>query len=304
MPLVTFNCLQLPYLVIVLTFLSDFRILTHMHLLFFYLIMSSHSGVIITDNVWVYGDDHTMRSLHTGDVVSIISYEDEMVHIEHDNAPYRVFKDVLIDFETEIAAEKLFVFARGYFDEEEYRKSARLFDAFIEYFSTSVYSAEALYYTGLAYEKIAQTHTETDTFPGLVFREELKQWLYTGNAYTMLLQLLPESSFAPKAQYRLLHIERMKNLPWQDSVVLIEKERTLWLEFAARYNDTDEYVLALLEAAYLNRVLFEITGDGDCKNGALELYQKISSEFPNSLAEAQAKLYIIEIKRGINIYRY
>ncbi len=275
-----------------------------MHTLLLCLIVSTHNGVIITDNVWVYGKDHAMHALNTGDVVIITSYEGEMVNIEYENAPYRVFGDILIDFDSEIAPEKLFVFARGYFDEREFTKAACLFDVFTTYFGTSVYFPEVLYYSGLAYEEIARTCSADDTLPEMAYSEYLKRWVYSGKAYRTLIERLPTDAFAPKAQYRLLHIERMKNLPWQDSVMLIERERARWLEFAARYSDAEEYVLALLEAAYLDRVLFEITGNADYKNGALELYQKISSEFPNSLAEAQAKLYTIEIKQGINIYRY
>lgn len=268
-----------------------------------FLIALSH-GAIITDNVWVYGEDHAIHVLQTGDVVTITSYDSAMVQIEYENAPYRVLKDVLIDFDSEIGAEKLFVFARGYFDEREFRKAARLFDVFTTHFDTTVYYAEALYYCGLAYEEIARTCSMRDTVPEMVYNEYLKQWVYTGKAYATLTEQLPESFYTPKAQYRLLCIQRMRHLPWQDSAVAIETERSQWLEFAARYPHTDEYVLALLEAAYLSRVLYEMSGRTDDKNTAVRLYNLILSEFPETVAAAQARLYIFEIENEEHIYKY
>lgn len=267
------------------------------------LVAVSH-GVIITDNIWVYGQDHAMHALQTGDVVTITSYDGTMVNIEYENAQYRVLGDILIDFDSEIAPDKLMVFARGYFDEREFRKAARLFATFTTYFDTSVYYAEALYYAGLAYEEIARISSITDTLPEMVYSEYLRQWVYSGKAYITLLERMPQNVFAPKAQYRLLHIQRMLRLPWQDSLAVIEAERSQWLEFAARYQQTDEYVLALLEAAYLSRVMFEITDRNNHKNAAIALYSQILSEFPETVAAAQARLYIFEIESGENIYRY
>ena len=275
-----------------------------MDLFLLFLIMSTHNGVVITDNVWVYGEDHAMHALQTGDVVGIVSYEDKMVNIMYENAPYRVLSDILIDFDSEIGSEKLFIFARGYFDEREFRKAARLFDVFTTHFDTSVYYAEALYYSGLAYEEIARTCSLTDTLPEMAYSEYLRQWVYSGMAYATLIERLPENPFTPRAQYRLLHIQRMTRLPWQDSVAVIETERSQWLEFAARYRHTDEYVMALLEAAYLSRVLFEITGNTDHRNAAIDSYRRILSEFPETVAAAQARLYIFEIENGENIYKY
>ncbi len=275
-----------------------------MQLLVLWLLVAASNGVVITDNVWVYGEDHAMHALHTGDVVVIASYEDNMLNIEYENARYRVLRDVLIDFDSEIAPEKLFVFARGYFDERESRKAARLFDVFTTYFETSVYYVEALYYSGLAYEEIARTCAVRDTLPEMVYSEYLRQWIYSGKAYATLIEHLPENVFTPKARYRLLLTHRMIRLPWQDSVAVIKTERSQWLEFAARYQHTDEYVMALLEAAYLSRILFEITGSADHENAAVDLYRRIVSEFPETVAAAQAILYIFEIENGENIYKY
>lgn len=275
-----------------------------MHLFLLYLIMSAHNGVVITDNVWVYGEDHAMHALQTGDVVVIASYDGNMVNIEYENARYRVLRDILIDFDSEIASDKLFVFARGYFDEREFRKAARLFDVFTTHFDTSVYNAEALYYSGLAYEEIARTCSIRDTLPEMVYSEYLRQWIYSGRAYATLIEHLSENIFTPKAQYRLLQIQRMIRLPWQDSVTVIEAERLQWLEFAAQYQHTDEHVMALLEAAYLSRILFEITGSASHKSAAVDLYRRIVSEFPETAAAAQARLYMFEIENGENIYKY
>jgi hypothetical protein len=274
-----------------------------MQLIVLYALIALSQGVVITDNVWVYGEDHVMHALQTGDVVTITSYEGNMVFVEYENARYRVLKDVLIDFGSDIGPDKLFVFARGYFDEREFTKAARLFDVFTTRFDTSMYYAEALYYSGLAYEEIARTCTVSDTLPEMVYSEYLRQWFYTGRAYTTLIEQ-SDNAFTPKARYRLLHIKRMMSLPYEDSVAIIESERSEWLEFAAQYQQTDEYVLALLEAAYLSRVLFEITGSAEHRNAATELYRQILDEFPGTIAAAQARLYIFEIDNGVNIYRY
>jgi hypothetical protein len=272
--------------------------------LLLYAVIAMSTGVVITDNVWVYGEDHAMHALQTGDVVAITSYDSTMVNIECEKAQYRVLRDILIDFDLEIAPEKLLVFAHGYFDEREFRKAARLFSVFTKHFDTSVYYAEALYYHGLASQEIARTCSISDTVPDMVYSEYLRQWIYSGTSYATLIEQLPENVFTPKARYRLLLIQRMIRLPWQDSVAVIDAERSQWLAFAALYEHTDEYVMALLEAAYLSRVLFEITGSTDDGNAAINLYNRIMIEFPETLAAAQARLYIFEIRHGENIYKY
>ena len=98
----------------------------------------SNTGVVIVDNVWFYGDDHKMQVLNTGDIVEIIERLNDMIKVKYNQAIGKMHKDVLIDFNKPISEEKLFVFARGYFDEREYKHAAKLFDICIRYFDKSI----------------------------------------------------------------------------------------------------------------------------------------------------------------------
>ncbi|GAI66244.1 unnamed protein product, partial [marine sediment metagenome] len=62
----------------------------------------------------------------------------------------------------------------------------------------------------------------------------------------------------------------------------------MWQDFAVKYKNTDEYVLALLEIGYLNRVLFEITEDSDYRTDAVKVFQEILDKYPNSVNSAQS----------------
>ncbi len=96
----------------------------------------------------------------------------------------------------------------------------------------------------------------------------------------------------------------MRNLPWNDSVQLIQEELRMWQDFDSKYKNTDEYVLVLLEIGYLNRVLFEITEDLDYRTDAVKIFQEIFDTYPNSIYSAQSRLNLHEIKNGKKIYKY
>ncbi len=269
-----------------------------------YSLFLSNPGVVIVDGVWFYGDDQKMRVLGTGEVIEIIEYENDLIKISYDTIVGKIHKGVFIDLSHEIAEKKLFVFGRGYFDEGEYIKAASLFDVFIRFFDKSHHLAEVLYYYGLSNEQIAKVLTPADSLPGFIFNGNYNTWHYSGEAYERVLEEFPESMYASKAAYRLLNVTRARNLPWRDSLRLIQGELEMWHEFISKYNDTEEYVLALLEVGYLNRVLFEITENSDYKRDALEVFQEIFDKYPNSIYSAQSKVNLYEIENGINIYEY
>ncbi len=260
------------------------------------------------DNVWFYEGNLKSRVLNTGDIVKIVERGDTFLEVSYNSVSGRIHRGVLIDLGEEIAEEKLFVFARGYFDEGEYRKSVRLFGTFITHFAQSNYLPEVLYYTGQSYEAIAKTFHEGDTLENIMFNERTHQWYYDGGAYATVVTKFPESTFAPKAGYRLIYIYRMIRYPWSDSVGFavewIEGELKLWKDFVVDYQDSEEYVLALLEIGYLNRVLFEITDVEDYRRDAVEIYKEIMEKYPNSVYSAQSKVHLYEIESGKKIYMY
>lgn len=290
-------------LCMLLTLLVNFIYLFVQVLLTFFL-FTTHVGVIIVDNVWFYGDDKEMRALGTGDVVEIIAYENDLVKVAYHTTIGKVHKGVLIDFESAIAEEKLFVFAHGYFDDGEFGKAASLFDVFIRFFTKSQHLSEALYYYGLSNEQVARHLTPADSLPGFIFNKSYNTWHYSGEVYERIREEFPESIYSSKAVYRLLNVTRERNLPWRDSLQPIQEELEQWLEFIVQYKDTEEYVLALLEIGYLNRVLFELTEDTDYKRDAVQVFQKISEEYPNSVYSAQSNINLYEIETGENIYKY
>ena len=202
-----------------------------MFLFSLFLLPFSNPGVIVVDNVWFYEGDLKSTMINTGDMVEIIERGDTFLKVSYNNAMGRIHKGVLIDLSEEIAEERLFVFVRGYYDESEYTKSAALFNVFIDYFDTSYYLAEVLYYSALSYEEIAKTFTEVDTSENIFLNEKNNKWYYSGNEYEMIIERFPESKYASKAAYSLIHIFRTKNLPWYDSLALIQEELQLWHEF-------------------------------------------------------------------------
>jgi outer membrane protein assembly factor BamD (BamD/ComL family) len=267
------------------------------------LILSANAGVVIVDNVWFYGDDHKMRILTTGDMVEIVEHINETVRVEYDSATGELNRNVLIDLNEEIAEDEQFVFARGYFDEGEYVKSARLLEIFTKYFDDSKYLSEALYYLGQSYEAMA-LKGQSDSFPGFSFNDKVEQAYYNGDVYRILINAFPDSPFAPKAEYRLINIFRLGNLPWQDSVELIQQELTMWDEFCSKYQNTDEYLLGLSEKGHLNRVLFEITNETNYKEEAIVIFTEITTKYPNTVHAAYANVHLFEIERGEKIYKY
>ena len=267
-----------------LTRLLDFIYLS-MQVLLIFLLFSQDVGVIVVDNVWFYGDDQKMISLGTGTVVEIIEYEDDLVKVSFEERIGKIHKGVLIDLRSAIAEQKLFVFARGYFDDGAYSKAASLLELFITFFEKSQHLAEVLYYYGLSNEQIAKGLTPADSLPGFIFNGNYNTWHYSGEAYERVLEEFPENIYASRAAYRLLNVTRAKNLPWRDSLRLIQGELEMWHEFISKYNDTEEYVLALLEVGYLNRVLFEITENSDYKRDAVKVFQEIFDKYPKNHKE-------------------
>jgi hypothetical protein len=258
-----------------------------MSILLAFVLSASSNGVIIVDNVWFYGDDHRTRVLNAGDQVLIIEKNGDLIKSKYDNAIGELHKDVLINLDQDIGEDMLFLFAHGYFGTGEYPKAARLFDIFIQHFEGSKYSAEALYYDGLSYEGVAKNFIERNNFSNIILNKGSKEWYYSGKAYEKVLKKFPEGMYASKAAYRLIKISRIKNLPWNNSKQLIEEELRSWQDYVKRYEKREEYVLALLEIGYLNRVLFQITG-----------------KYPNSVHTAQAEVGLYEIENGIDAYCY
>jgi outer membrane protein assembly factor BamD (BamD/ComL family) len=267
------------------------------------LAIASSPGVIIVDNVLFYGDDHSMRVLNAGDMVDILEQTDNRLKVEFDSAIGELDKNVLIDLNDEIAEDEQFVFSRGYFDEGEYAKAARLLEIFVRFFDDSNYLPEALYYLGQSYEALANS-IEADSTPAFSTNTQINQRYYNGDAYRILVNAYPESPFAAKAQYRLINIYRMGNLPWNDSVELIQEELAMWDDFCEKYHYTDAYMLALSEKGYLYRILFELTGDTDYRNKALTTFEEIIIDYPKTVHAAYARVHLHELNKGERIYKY
>jgi tetratricopeptide (TPR) repeat protein len=267
------------------------------------LLIAINSGVVIVDNVLFYGDDHKMRLLRTGDMVDILQHADERVTVAYDSAVGELDRNVLIDFDSEIAEDEQFVFARGYFDEGEYSKAMRLFDIFVKYFDDSQYLPEAMYYLGQSYEALA-TKGMDDSLPGILLNDKIDQRFYNGDIYQLLVQMFPDNTYAAKAEYRLINLFRIAHLPWDDSIEIIQKELIMWQEFSTKYEDTDEYMLAQSEMGYLNRVLYEITAATDFRDEAIRLFSLIVSSYPNTIHAAYANVHLHELEQGKKIYKY
>jgi outer membrane protein assembly factor BamD (BamD/ComL family) len=268
------------------------------------LFIQSNQGIIIVDNVWFYEGELKSRVINTGTLVDVIDYVDDRIKIKIDDVVGELSSGVLIDFNEEVAQDRLFIFARGYYDQAEYDKAILLFEAFIDNFPWSEYRAEALYYYGMAKEELVVRVVRPDTLSGFLFNERYNIWYYSGEAYIDILEDFSESAYAPKAAYRLLHIFRMSNLPWRDSVELITEELTMWQEFVTKYKTSDEYSVAMLELGYLYRVLYEITEDADYRRRATEIFQKVIDQYPDSNFSAQARVHLFELAKGQNIYKY
>jgi outer membrane protein assembly factor BamD (BamD/ComL family) len=267
----------------------------------FVLVVSNSPGVLIVDNVLFYGNDSKMRILNTGDMVDIIENITERFQIKYDTAFGELDRNVMIDLNSEIGEHELFVFARGYFDDGEFEKAVRLLEIFVRYFDASNYLAEALYYLGQSFEAIA---SRNDSFPGIERNEFIHQNYYNGDTYRVIVRDFPDSPYAARAQYRLISIFRIRHLPWQDSVEIIEEELRMWHEFCEKYQNTDEYVMALSEMGYLNRVLYEITKSDDHREAAAVIFQEIISEYPTTLYAAYATVHLHELTTGKQIYKY
>jgi outer membrane protein assembly factor BamD (BamD/ComL family) len=264
-----------------------------------------HTGVVIVDNVWLYDTAiHKTYVLNTGDIVQITGYRGDTAQVRYDDTAGTLLKDILIDLKDGVSEAKLFVFARGYYDTEEYMKSAALFNIFIQHYASSSYLPEALYYYGLSLEKIAQYAGDVDTLMSIHRNEKSHQWYYTGDVYEKILEKFPESIFAPQAAYRLITIFRTKHLPWNDSVQLISEELSMWQEYSVTYENSEELALALLEIGYLKRVLFEITKNEQYKKAAQAVFEKIVSDYPNTVSAAQAEVHLDELEKGEAIYLY
>lgn len=270
---------------------------------FMVLILSTSPGVIIVDNVLFYGNDHNMRVLNTGDMVDVLAYTNDRLTVEYDSSTGELDKNVLIDLNDEIAEDEQFVFSRGYFDEGEYGKATRLLEIFVRFFDNSNYLAEALYYLGQSYEALANS-SGSDSTPLFSMNTQINQRYYNGDAYRILVNTFPDSPFAAKAQYRLINIFRMSNLPWDDSVEIIQQELAMWDNFCEQYQHTDAYMLALSEKGYLYRVLFELTEDIDYRDKALSTFKEIIFGDPNTVHAAYARVHLYELERNEKIYKY
>lgn len=269
----------------------------------FFLVLSINPGVVIIDNVWFYGEDHKMRILSTGDMVDILEDLGERYRVGYDTTSGNLEKNVLVDLNSEIGEHELFVFARGYFDEGGYEKAARLLDIFTRYFDGSSYQAEALYYLAQSFEALIDTGND-DSIPGTVRNEIIDRHYYNGDIYRMIIRDFPESPFASRSQYRLINIFRIEHLPWRDSVEVIQQELTMWEDFCAAYGAPEEHVLGLSEIGYLNRVLYEITGNADYHDTALLTFRAIVAEHPNTIYAAYATVNLYELTSDKKIYKY
>ncbi|MGB7053781.1 MAG: hypothetical protein WBE28_00500 [bacterium] len=267
------------------------------------LTLAASPGVIIVDNVLFYGNDHNMRVLNTGDMVDVLAYTNDRLTVEYDSSTGELDKNVLIDLNDEIAEDEQFVFSRGYFDEGEYGKATRLLEIFVRFFDNSNYLAEALYYLGQSYEALANS-SGSDSTPLFSMNTQINQRYYNGDAYRILVNTFPESPFAVKAKYRLINIFRMSNLPWDDSVEIIQQELAMWDNFCEQYQHTDAYMLALSEKGYLYRVLFELTEDIDYRDKALSTFKEIIFGDPNTVHAAYARVHLYELERSEKIYKY
>ena len=266
-------------------------------------VLSINPGVVIVDNIWFYGIDHKMRILNTGDMVDILEDLTEKYRVGYDTTSGKLEKNVLVDLNSEIGEHELFVFARGYFDEGEFDRAARLLNIFTRYFDSSDYLAEALYYLAQSFEALIERDA-SDSIPGTVHNEAIARNYYNGDIYRMIVRDSPNSPFASKAQYRLINIFRIEHLPWQDSVEVIQQELSMWEDFCARYNAPEEYVLGLSEIGYLNRVLYEITENADYRDTALLTFRAIVIEYPNTIYAAYAKVNLYELTSDKKIYKY
>lgn len=268
------------------------------------LFVIASQGVVIVDNVWFYEGDLKTRVINTGDIIEIIGHIDGRARIRVDSVVGELSSGVLIDLDGEVAEDRLFIFARGYYDQGEFDKASILFETFIDFFKWSEYLAEALYYYGMSKEELAVKIGHADTLGGFLYNERYNIWYYAGDAYMDILEDFGETRFAPKASYRLLHILRMNNLPWHDSVPLILEETRMWEEFTENYASCEEHIPALLELGYLYRVLYEITENATFRKNAAQIFQRVMEEKPNSSSSAQARVHLYELKKGENIYKY
>ena len=81
------------------------------------LFIIANQGVVIVDNVWFYEGDLKTRIINTGDIIEIIGHIDGRVRIRVDNVAGELSSGVLIDLDGEVAEDRLFIFARGYYDQ-------------------------------------------------------------------------------------------------------------------------------------------------------------------------------------------
>jgi outer membrane protein assembly factor BamD (BamD/ComL family) len=276
-----------------------------MTLVLIFMVCFPHTGVVIVDNVWLYDAAiHKTHVLNTGDIVQITGYKGDTTQVRYHDAVGTLLKSVLIDLKDGVSEAKLLVFARGYYDSEEYIKSASLFNVFVDHYAPSPYLPEALYYYGLSLEEIAQHAADVDTIKNIHCNEKSKQWYYTGDAYEKILKKFSDSIFASKAAYRLITIFRTKHFPWNDSLQVIREELSMWQEYIVMYKNSEEYVLALLEIGYVERVLFEITKNEQYKKDAQAVFEEIVSDYPNTIYAAQAEVHLDELDKGERIYYY
>ncbi len=268
------------------------------------LLSAGDPGVIIVDGVWFYGDNRMSIVFSTGDMVEIRDQVGDTVHIGYAGATGTLLEGVLINLNEPLAEEKLYTFAFSYFDDGSFVQAARLFDTFVRYFPESTFYAEALYHHGLACEQVARILNPADSFPGCSYHDHYGVWFYNGESYMEVLETFPDDEYASKAAYRLFTILRIRNLPWRDSTELIIEELDMWEDFVVRYAGSDERVLALLEIGYLNRVLYEITGDSDYKVEAARVFQDVRKEYPETRYSAQADVHLHELATEAYIYKY
>ncbi|OPX18331.1 hypothetical protein BXT86_01790 [candidate division WOR-3 bacterium 4484_100] len=78
----------------------------------------------------------------------------------------------------------------------------------------------------------------------------------------------------------------------------------MWQNFIKKYPDAEEYILALMELGYLNRVLFEITENDAYRSSAVQIFNKVMRLFPDSIYEVQARINLYEIEHNKYIYKY
>ncbi|MBN2620066.1 hypothetical protein JXB22_03165 [candidate division WOR-3 bacterium] len=275
-----------------------------MSILLYVYLFSASTGIIITDNVLFYEGDLRITALMTGDTVTVTAENTDTVFIECNEKAGTLLQGVLIDLADTIAEEQLFMFARGYHDEQAFPQAMRLFVHFLHFFPGSRYYPEALFYTGRTFDERARQATDKDTVPGITKNEGTSQYYYAGTAYKQLLEQYPSSCYAGSAAYYLILCLRAASEPWDRSLDKITKDMDRLQELVDVYGEFDERAAALEDIGYDYRVLYELTGGESYKESAQAVFASVIEEYPSTVHEASARVHLYELEHDIPIYLY